>query len=64
MNQRRITELVGQMELLGDEHHFRKRQRVEQGESMRREVNVMFGQNHGLIDDQPPVHGCSCRCRN
>jgi hypothetical protein len=44
------------MQLLSDEHDLRQRQRVDQGESMQHEANVLFGENHGLINNKEREH--------
>jgi hypothetical protein len=52
IKQRRVVELVGQMQMLGNEHNFGEGKGVEKGESVERKIDVVFGKNHAFVDDK------------
>jgi hypothetical protein len=44
------------MQLLGCEHDFCKRKGTDQGNSVAYKINVMLGENQGLIGDEQREH--------
>src|SRR5580704_17357668 len=56
IDERRTLELLGKMKLLGDEDDLSKRQRVDQGQSLRFEIDMLLGENHGFIDGKQAEH--------
>src|SRR5271154_6063955 len=56
IDERRASEVLGEMELLGDDDDLSQRQRVDQGPSLRFEINMLLGENHGFIDGKQTEH--------
>ena len=56
IDQGRIPEPVGKMQLLGSEHDLCKRKGADQGNSVACKINVMLGENQGLIGDEQSEH--------
>ena len=52
IDQGRIPEPVGKMQLLGSEHDLCKRKGADQGNSVAYKINVMLGENQRLIGDE------------
>jgi hypothetical protein len=62
IDERRISPPGSEVKASRKEHHFCQCQRIDERETMIGKIDVMFGQNHGLVHDQKSEYSPEIKC--